>query len=618
MIGLEDYNSFKRKGVEKVKNNELIPFERNRYFSGKMLTSSDFQAEQNYNNNKRRFMNQVVLGSGIICGCGVFSLDDLSLLIESGAAIDGAGREIVIENSVVKKVSAIAGFEELRTNNVSLCVRYKEEDVHAVYSVNREEGGSEYEHNRVAEGYELFLADTEDIENGFEMETEFFAEAELLSTEDYSVRLRMPATVSAGRYAKAVVAVTKLSEASKKLNYETVLQMPGFTSSDNEHELKIQLQGISLEQGGKVEKEYWMKVQTETTPETAIVMKAGSTKATVDGVVAEGLQNLNLQVVISDIHPRDLALWENNKISLEMRGASALQDYIRLADLKLVRTETAYIIEEIEERSVKRYIPTLAGEKKHQEYQSYYRDEMQPVPVTQKVSDYMERGNVPEYRMVPEIETGILEIPLNANAKKGDIRYSGEVMHGLGKGNVYVEIGYEKLENVSVDGGNSKTTIYGNPDFFKGPEESSVCVETAVKVLNDKGSFIVAVKFLKDVEYLVLTFRWVAIKFPTGERFGIAEDYSNKSISAETPTVVLGTKESYYFNVKFNNMKSCSIAYELTEPGSGEISPDGIYTAPTKEGVYEIRIYCTDAPMICTYAYAIVKKKDGNSSEETP
>ena len=56
-------------------------------------------------------------------------------------------------------------------------------------------------------------------------------------------------------------------------------------------------------------------------------------------------------------------------------------------------------------------------------------------------------------------------------------------------------------------------------------------------------------------------------------------------------------------------MDPCSITYELTAPGSGEVTTDGVYTAPSKEGVYEIRIYCSDMPMVCTYAYAIVKKK---------
>ena len=91
---------------------------------------------------------------------------------------------------------------------------------------------------------------------------------------------------------------------------------------------------------------------------------------------------------------------------------------------------------------------------------------------------------------------------------------------------------------------------------------------------------------------------------------------TDKSISAVTPTVVLSTKETYFFQVKYHNMKPCSVSYEMTEPGTGEVTADGIYTAPSKEGVYEIRIYCTDRPLICTYAYAIVKKKNGEESAE--
>ena len=102
----------------------------------------------------------------------------------------------------------------------------------------------------------------------------------------------------------------------------------------------------------------------------------------------------------------------------------------------------------------------------------------------------------------------------------------------------------------------------------------------------------------------------MAIRFPAGNDLGLMEDHSGKSISVDTPTVVMGTRESHYFHVQYNNMDSCSVAYELTEPGSGEITSDGVYTAPAKEGVYEIRIYCIDVPVICTYAYAIVKKKE--------
>jgi len=169
-------------------------------------------------------------------------------------------------------------------------------------------------------------------------------------------------------------------------------------------------------------------------------------------------------------------------------------------------------------------------------------------------------------------------------------------------------------------GSSAKSTVYGNPMLFRSESNPDVDAETAVRVLNDKGSFVVAARLLRNVDYLVLTYRWVAVRFPAGDDIDVDEDYFDKSISADTPTVVMGTKENHYFGVRFNNMKKCSITYELTTAGSGEISSDGIYTSPAKEGVYEIRIYCTDMPVICTYAYAIVKKNQipEDMKEERP
>ena len=588
-----------------MKNNELIPFERNRYYAGKMLTSSDFLAEQVYHNNKRRFVNKNVFGSGIICGCGVFGLDDLSILVESGAAIDGMGREIVIDSSVVKKLSTIAGFENLKSDRACLCLRYKEDDVHAVYTVNRQDGEMEYENNRISEGYALFLVDACTATGNMNMEAEFYAGATLLDCPDYHVELKLPATVCAGKYVKVAVNIEKISDEDAALSYDGVFQMPAFADADGRHELKVEIESLSLKQGEKTCREYWMKAQEEVVESTSVMLKNGSTHAFVNDMAVPAADNVNVQIAVLRVEPEELAIWESNKLSLEMREMEVQQDFVRLAEIDLVRTETAYVIEKIEERSVKKYIPTIAGERKTREYMRYFK-EGQPQPPHAQESRQPDGGSLSRrnYGQVPEIETGILEIPLNASAKKGDIRYSGEIMHGLGKGNVYVEVGYERIETDE-----RKTTIYGNPNLFKQDGMPDVCVETAVKVLNDKGSFVVAVKFLKDVDFLILTFRWVALKFPNGNDIGILEDVGDKSISAETPTIVLGAKESYFFNVQFHNMKTCSLGYELTEPGSGEVSPDGIYTAPAKEGVYEMRIYCTDMPMICTYVYAIVKKK---------
>ncbi|MEF9972142.1 MAG: hypothetical protein RR731_07515, partial [Oscillospiraceae bacterium] len=89
-----------------------------------------------------------------------------------------------------------------------------------------------------------------------------------------------------------------------------------------------------------------------------------------------------------------------------------------------------------------------------------------------------------------------------------------------------------------------------------------------------------------------------------------------KSIAAVRPTAVMATRESHYFSVNFKNMQPCTLTYELTEKDSGQITSDGIYTAPGKEGIFEIRIFCADLPMISTYAYAVVKKRNADDKDE--
>lgn len=594
-----------------MKNSELLPFNRNRYYKGKMLTSADFEAEQLYVNNKRRFINQMLGGSGVVCGLNVISLDDLSVMIESGVAIDDAGREIVVENSIVKKLSTIEGFEELHTNQASLCIRYQEEENQPVYSVNHQVGQKEYEHNRIQETYELFLQDTEDVDSHFEAETEFFASGVLFENQDYRVLFRIPANICAGYYVKAVIEVEKLSQEKTNLYYEAVLQTPALETMAGSQELNILLENVTLEQGKKFEKEYWLLAQTEELNDTSIMLKSASAKVMINGVDVSAGGSFSWKINIVGEKPAELAGRETGKVSMEFRNMGGNTGVIRLADLKLVRTESAYLIESVEEKGIKKYIHTMRDAGLRQEYMEYFNKKL-PFYQAENIENGMtakseRQGERYEYAL-PRIETGIVEIPLGENARRGDICYSGEIMHGLGKGNVYVEVGYENLEEDRVLGRNAKTTVYGNPALFS-PEHAPVAAETAVKVLNDKGSFIVALRLMQDVKQLVLTYRWVAIRYAGDEPKEELTENGNQNITAVTPTIVIGTKESYFFQIKYNNMKPCSVAYELTEPGSGEITPDGIYTAPAKEGVYEIRIYCMDKPLICTYAYAIVKKK---------
>lgn len=592
-----------------MNQNSVLPFERNRYYSGKMLTSVDFAAEQEYMNNKRRFINNLMFGAGVVCGLNVYSLDDLSLFVESGFAIDRFGREIVIENSVVKKLSAIEGFDQSESNELTLCLRYVEENVQQVYSLNRKQVDSEYEYNRVKEGYELFFLPTVQIGSKAGLEEEFLTNGVIYEDNDYSVVLEAPATVCINNSTMLKVVVSKKSASDKELSFDGVLQVPAFTSENDSHDIRISFDKLTLEKGESISKEYWVYVNDIKTNETTLSLKNGICEVEIAGDIKEIESNLSMRLLIEDINPRTLVDREIGKTSLELYNMGESGDYIPLADVVLIRTDSAYIIDKINERNVKKYIETPAKNIVRNEYLNYFKkDDVSAIYKTNvmentPVSSAFERdGN----RI--KVATGIVEIPIGDKAKAGTVYYSGEIMHGLGMGAVYVEVGSEILENSSVTGANGKSTIYGNASLFKTGKKNVVSAQTAVKVLNDKGSFVVAAKFDNDCDCLMLTYRWVAIKLASNADY--RDDLDEKQwLEAETPTIVLGTSESVYLGVKFHNMEKCSIDYSVLEKNSGEVTIDGIYTAPNREGVYEVKISCVEKPYIYTYVYVIVKKK---------
>ena len=593
-----------------MSNSQLYPFERNRYYPGKLLTSADFQAEQNYHINKGRFINGLMYGSGVVCGLGVFSLDDLSVLIESGVAIDGTGREIILDTSVVKKISAIEGFDRLETDTAVLKIRYNEQDVHSVYSVNHKENEKEYEFNRIAEGYELFLVDKEGETVDYNPETEFLTREILFKSENYVGEVMMPATVCKGRNVKIVLEIRKVSDEDVRLSCRGILEIPVFHTPDDESELEIGVEDLNLKMGESIRKEYWVRVLDNDAEESELILRSGSAAAFENENAINSSSHFAIRVRLSKSSPLELVSRETGRINLEMRNLELSDDAISLAEIQLVRNAGSYIIDNIRDTSAKKYVLAPAQEIMRNNYMSYYvKDVELKKSKDRKETPVFKNDSPSRGGEFTNIATGTLEVPLGRNAREGDIRYSGEIAHGLGPGNVYVEIGYNFVSDDPDMGANQKSTIYGNPELFSQQNNVLASVETGIKVLNEKGSFVVAARLLRNVDFLVLSFRWVAIRFPSGDDIELTEDYYDKSISVDTPTVIMGGKESHFFGVRFNNMKACSITYELTSPGSGEISSDGIYTAPSKEGVYEIRIYCTDMPVICTYAYAIVKKK---------
>ncbi len=583
-----------------LRENQIMNFVRNRYYTGKMLTSKDFQTEQTYMNQKRGFLNQMMYGTGVVCGLSVKKLDEISFMVESGVAIDEQGREVIVPISIVKKLSAVDGVEKLTGNKAALCLRYKEEAIHPVYSVENEED-KEYEYNHIQEGYELYLEDiSEDVADG----EEFLCKSVFLKQDDYKITLMLPKTVKKGKKVKLVARIEKLSDRKCGLNFHGLLQLASFRQEDGSQELTLEGKDIYLDKGAVMEQVFWLCAEQSEVEQTSVFLVHGTGAASVAECDCKINENLELQVAMTDMDIEKMAACELARENFESRAKKAEQKRIVLAEFSLIGADGVYVITGVKEKEAKTYINTPESLGKRLSLNSYFAE---PDGAEKKLAEIAEPAEQREESCGPMMSNGFVEIPLNVSMKKGDVCYSDEILHGLGKGDVYVKVGIQCMEEDVRTNQNTKTTIYGNSDLFE--EDNHMKVETAVKVYNDKGSFQIAARLTGAQKSIVLLVHWVAVKFQN-DGVELEEEFADKRIVPKTSAVKLAPKENYCFQVEFEHMSQSRLTYELTEADSGEITRDGIYTAPDKAGVYEIHIYCTDMPEISTYVYAVVKKAE--------
>ena len=95
MLQSNDHN-----GATDCPDCSIGPFTRNHYFTGKLMLTEDFDAEQRYGIDKLRYHNQRLHGWGVVCGLKVTQhnpgCQNRFICIEPGTAIDCCGREIFV------------------------------------------------------------------------------------------------------------------------------------------------------------------------------------------------------------------------------------------------------------------------------------------------------------------------------------------------------------------------------------------------------------------------------------------------------------------------------------------------------------------------------------------
>ncbi|MBB6735595.1 hypothetical protein [Cohnella zeiphila] len=518
-----------------MKNARMFPFERNRYFYGKLLTVRDFESEQKYLNDKRRLLNRLLFGSGVVAGMQVVAVDDKTITVEMGLAIDYIGREIVVPSPVTLKLSMIDGFTNNEyKKNVYLYVAYDEkgrEPVHSVgnSSVRGEEVG---EYNRLLESYRLFVK--EEAPDPRTFENVQLLEDVVILHQDANVRVsqRMPKYVNPGDVVDVTLVVEKTLQ-TPRVSVSFGYEADGFDPVGYDGN---RVSFVEPGEGQETEYRHTYSVKVQDRPGTlgklrlpaeAIELFIGDNRIPIDHAAVH-----SSEIVSKPAMERVLKDWYERSLDQAAEGSADRE--VCLAKIGLLQVGPTYIIEQVERVPFGEYIPNaslmqrmaLTGRgaslnRFYAEAQTYDVDygAKPELGVT-----YHPERNAFEFKLgIPkpqaiqdEIATGVVEVPLDATAKTPRRFFSrglrnfvtDEIFHGLGAGQVTLVVGLEE----HTDG--RAFVYYDSSDVFKGTDyEADVPnVRFGTIVYPASGSFRIGMKLIEATEAQKLSVRWWAFK----------------------------------------------------------------------------------------------------------
>lgn len=587
-------------------NRKYYSFERNNYFYGKLLTSKDFQNEQRYTNDKRRLINRTLHGMGIVYGMDVVVADDSSIILQSGMALDAGGREIVVPQTQVIKLSTIDGYQELKTDKAYLGIEYAENDIDMVESaVDSENDAKQY--NRSKESYHLFLRDAQECAPSKRMEDEYIASAVLYKDEEYVVTQYMPVFTVPGMVMKGRTEIRKIGHMPCTTSFSCLIDIDGCT----EKETKVQVNHFVLEYGEVLTLEQQFHPENYIFGTENIALDFTKIELNKSGEVntASNIQFFIKAVpgtVMEYVHKNSY----NNTMDVELD--KAYDEKLFIAQVDLIRSKHQAMIDKIFRAPFDQYVyntqQLMVLEKLHE----FICEEN-----TQNTADVVKEAEVQtsevKVREASNNTSGVFEMSLGNGGEVGKSYFSEEIMHGLGTGPVYVEIGIEYISRDGVSSTQRESIILGDGSIFA--EDATITdekifeVDHAIKLLPSRGTFIVGVRPKVKMGRIGLRIRWYAFKPEDLEQRIYNAKEQKGCLMVQPDTIVIQPKGTIHISPVFINMPEEALVYTLLDPEGGKIDNNGMYSAPAQEGVYEIKVSVLSKPEIYTHAFVIVSQR---------
>lgn len=566
-----------------MNNIKFFPFERNNYYKGKLLNTDSFLTEQKYQNDKRRMINRLALGYGVIAGLETAAVDDDRISVESGVAVDGCGREIAVDSPDVKRLCMLNGYDENKTDgSYYLYIAYDEKPVQKVKLSYY--GESEELCDKISEGYVLYLSDSESLsdEGNF---LKYYKHIETIAYEhDVKVILEVPKFIKTKeKFMLRLKIIPKDIHATVKLKLTIALKCVKYLGKDH-IDMEFDSRNAKDTDGEYIcsyicqAMNIVMDMAQFELPGESFYMQCGETeyKKSERILLESVITNKDTAECAAENYRMKIMNYINYKPFIDVCIAEII-----LKDRKIIKISSCPFNQKllsnvqlaIEKEVYKDQAEILASQ--------IYSNTNKPVLEQDEHSKY-------------EISSGEAVINLGIGGKAGKVFFSNEISHGLGLGNTAVIVGIK-------DDSRDDCIIYGSNGIFNS-DSKGISAEMAVKVDPARGTFIIGLKLTEAVCDYEVTVHWTAVK-----RKEDYKGFADRKIIINCAAKTLNVMQSVYFTAKFVNMPPSDLHWRVASENGGTINDNGCYTAPSKPGVYKITAVCADDNMVSASAYIVVK-----------
>ena len=590
-------------------NANSFPFERNRYFYGKLLTVRDFEVEQRYHCTKRELLNRLVHGAGVVCGLGVTASDESTLMIESGMALDYQGREIVVPEALFRKLPMLEGQETLAgKRDAYLCLSYAEEDVEPVNATGAEVG-AQRQFDLTREGFRLFLTAEPPAYQSL-LETAGRENVSVLYQSDELILvLSVPAILCAGEEFQVQVLVVK-NEKTPPVQFSLEGENT-FAESDNG---RIRLSWRE----SREEKRY---VYTVDFP-----LRCKSL-SDVDSRLFPGSCELNVELgshhyknyleVPAAVHLcRDqeecrLRRMRQDDLSRHLRGRDLP---LYLAKLELIHSAGGVFVGSVTSLPFQQSVKKEGAAK---------GDGTGDLTVTTSVRS-LEYWQKPDVKAVYQPSAGALHLDFGIPSPEqydyavahgtvdltmpGGIRvnsrvFSQEIAHGLGVGAVDVRLSVEFQDKEREE----TALLCGSSEVFKHKSIKSAppWVEAAALVYPERGTMRIGLWLHDTVDGNLIRVHYFAQKPERDTSRILSQRRVSLTVTPEFSR--LGCREKLQFQAEVVGSEDQSVVWSVKEENGGDIDHNGLYQAPELPGTYEITAVSGADETVTASAFVIVE-----------